>query len=82
MLAAAVGADRERLLTVERDRSDGALAGFRVEFDAAVAVDAAETLPTAQRIADRLRQLALWMIASRRARSHGSSAASKSLLCA
>ena len=59
VLAAAVGACKERVLAVERDGTDGALDGVGVELDAAVVENAAQALSAAEGVADRLGQLAL-----------------------
>ena len=49
MLAAAVGAGKERVLAVERQRADGALDGVGVQLDAPVLQEADEALPALRR---------------------------------
>ena len=59
MLGTAVGAREQGIFPVERDRADRALDGIVVEFDAAIADEARQALPTRECIADGLGELAL-----------------------
>ena len=59
MLAAAVGAGEERILAVERDRTDRAFDDVGVDLDAAVVEEAGQAVPARERIADRLGELGL-----------------------
>jgi hypothetical protein len=45
VLGAAIGAGEERILAIERDRTDGALDRVAVDLDAAVIQEAGEALP-------------------------------------
>jgi len=56
---AAVGACEERIFPVEDDRTDGAFEGAVVELDTAVIKEARQSLPTRERIADGVGELAL-----------------------
>lgn len=59
VLAAAVGAGKERILVIERDQPDCALDHVEVDFDAAVVEEAGEALPVREGGADCLGELAL-----------------------
>ena len=59
VLAAAVGAGKERVLAVEGERPDGALDDVGVDLDAAIVEEAAKAIPAREDVADGLRQLAL-----------------------
>ena len=59
VLAAAVGAGEQRILSVQRDRSDAALDDVGVDLDAAVVEEAGEPVPAREGIADRLGELGL-----------------------
>ena len=59
VVAAAVGAGEEGVLAVERDGPDGSLDDVGVHLDTAVFEGEVEPLPSGQRVADRLGQLAL-----------------------
>ena len=54
MLAATIGTGEQRILSVQRDRSDAALHHVRIDLDAAVVEEAREAIPARQRITDRL----------------------------
>ena len=45
VLGTAVGAGKERILAIERDRSDGALDGVVVDFDPTIFEEQAQTCP-------------------------------------
>jgi hypothetical protein len=59
MLGAAVRTGEERVLAIERDRSDGALDHVAVDLDAAVVEEAGQAFPARERVADRLSELGL-----------------------
>src|SRR6185312_3502135 len=59
VFGAAVGAGEEVVLAAEGERADGALDDVGVDLDAAVVEEPSEALPAAERVADRLRELAL-----------------------
>src|ERR1700722_4307098 len=46
MLAAAIGAGEQRILSVQRDRSDAALHHVGIDLDAAVIKEAGKSVPT------------------------------------
>ena len=59
MLAAAVRAGEQRVLSIQRNRSDAALDDVGIDLDAAVIEEADKTVPARERITDRLRELRL-----------------------
>jgi hypothetical protein len=66
-LGTAVPASEERVLTIERDRADGALDGIVVDLDPAVLKEEAEACPAGQRIAIASASLVFWLTTSRAA---------------
>src|SRR3990167_3946420 len=59
VFAAAVGAGEQGVLAVQGDGSDGPLDDVGVHFDAAIMQEEAQPLPSGERVADRLGELAL-----------------------
>ena len=59
VLAAAVGAGEQRVLAVERNRSDRSFDDIAVDFDAPVVKEAGQSFPARQGVTDRLGKLAL-----------------------
>src|SRR6478609_367259 len=59
VLAATIGACEERIFTVQRDGADRALHDIRIYLDAAIIEEAGQSLPTRERVADRLCELGL-----------------------
>jgi hypothetical protein len=59
VVAAIVRAGEGRILTIERNRSDGPFDAVAVEFDTAVIEEADETVPASGGIADRFGKRAL-----------------------
>ena len=59
VLGAAVGASKQCIFSVQRDRADGALDGVIVELDAAIVEEPGEALPSRQGVVDRLGEFAL-----------------------
>src|SRR5215210_3379669 len=59
VVAAFVRAGEQGILPVQSDRPDGSLDGVAVEIDAAVVDEVAEAVPSKERVADRLAELAL-----------------------
>jgi len=52
MLGTPVEPREQRVLSVERDRADGAFDGVVVEFDAAIVDEARQAFPTRQGVTD------------------------------
>ena len=52
MFSAAIGASEERVLSIERNRSDAALDDIGINLDAAIVDEAREALPARERIVD------------------------------
>ena len=59
IVAAFVRPGKECVLPVQSDRSDRSLDGVRVELDTVIVEEVGETISAAQRVAERLGQLAL-----------------------
>ena len=59
VLAAAVGTGEERVLAVQRNRSDRSFDHVAIDLDAAVIEEADQAVPARQGIADRLGELGL-----------------------
>jgi hypothetical protein len=59
VVAAIVRSGEEGVLAVESERADRSLDGVGVDLDAAIVEEAAEPGPAAERIADRVGELAL-----------------------
>src|SRR5678815_4024555 len=59
VLATAVGAGEERILTIEGDGADGAFDDVGVDLDAAMVEESGEPFPSRERVADRLGELGL-----------------------
>ena len=59
VLATAVGAGEERILTIEGDGADGAFDDVGVDLDAAIVEESGEPFPSRERVADRLGELGL-----------------------
>ena len=53
MLAAAIGTGEEGVLAIEREWPDRALDGVGIDLDAPVSEEAAQALPTCERVAQR-----------------------------
>ena len=59
MLAATIRAGEQRILTVQRNRSDATLHDVGVDLGTAVVEEAGETVPARERITDRLGEFCL-----------------------
>ena len=59
VVTALVGACEQGVLSIEGERTDGALDGVVVEVDAAIVEEAGQAVPARKRVADRLAETAL-----------------------